>query len=45
MRTGERTRKARVDRTEGKIWWNNVYSNWDDEQFKETFRINKDMLS
>ena len=39
---GDVPRKVRIDRTEGKIWWRNVYRNWEDEQLKEKFRINRD---
>ena len=39
---GQRDHEQQVDRLEGKIQWKNVYRNWNDEQFKEKFRINKE---
>ena len=31
-----------VNRNVGKLWWRNVYFNWDNEQFKSKFRLTKD---
>ena len=31
-----------VYRNVGKLWWRNVYFNWDNEQFKSKFRLTKD---
>ena len=39
---GQRDHEQQVDRLEGKIQWKNLYRNWNDEQFKEKFRINKE---
>ena len=33
---------ANVNRNVGKLWWRNVYFNWDNEQFKSKFRLTKD---
>ena len=30
-----------VNRNIGKLWWRNVYFNWDNEQFKSKFRLTK----
>ena len=30
------------NRNVGKLWWRNVYFNWDNEQFKSKFRLTKD---
>ena len=31
-----------VNREHGKVWWRNAYQNWEDHQFKERFRINRE---
>ena len=31
-----------VNRNVGKLWWTNVYFNWDNEQFQSKFRLTKD---
>ena len=35
-------RRPNRNREVEKLWWHNAYQNWDDEQFKEKFRINKE---
>ena len=35
-------RGPNVNRNVGKLWWRNVYFNWDNEQFKSKFRLKKD---
>ena len=35
-------RGPNVNRNVGKLWWRNVYFNWDNEQFKSKFRLTKD---
>ena len=30
------------NRNAGKLWWRNVYFNWDNEQLKSKFRLTKD---
>ena len=32
-------RGPNVNRNIGKLWWRNVYFNWDNEQFKSKFRL------
>ena len=39
--TGNEHQKANVNREDGKTWWSNVCRNWDNEQFCEKFRINR----
>ena len=34
-------RGPNVNRNIGKLWWRNVYFNWDNEQFKSKFRLTK----
>ena len=38
-------RDPNVNRNVGKIWWRNVYFNWDNEQFKSKFRPTKGNFS
>ena len=38
-------RGLNVNRNVGKLWWRNVYFNWDNEQFKSKFRLRKDNLN
>ena len=28
-----------INRNVGKLWWRNIYFNWDNEQFKSKFRL------
>ena len=35
-------RGPNVNKNVGKLWWRNVYFNWDNEQFKSKFRLTKD---
>ena len=35
-------RGPNVNRNVSKLWWRNVYFNWDNEQFKSKFRLTKD---
>ena len=34
-----------VNREQGKVWWRNAYQNWEDDQFKERFRINRETFN
>ena len=43
--TRNEPRKANVTREETKIWWRNVYRNWDNEQFCEKFRTNRETFN
>ena len=31
--------RPNVNRNVGKLWWTNVYFNWDNEQFQSKFRL------
>ena len=45
LRVNKRTNTERgpnVNKNVGKLWWRNVYFNWDNEQFKSKFRLTKD---
>ena len=35
-------RGSNVNSNVGKLWWRNVYFNWDNKQFKSKFRLTKD---
>ena len=34
-----------VNREQEKVWWKNAYQNWEDDQFKERFRINRETFN
>ena len=45
LRVNKRTNTERgpnVNSNVDKLWWRNVYFNWDNEQFKSKFRLTKD---
>ena len=35
-------RGPNINKNVGKLWWRNVYFNWDNEQFTSKFRLTKD---
>ena len=44
-RQNRQSRGPVVDREQGKVWWRNAYQNWEDDQFKEQFRLNRETFN
>ena len=44
-RQNRQSRGPVINREQGKLWWGNAYQNWEDDQFKERFRINSETFN